>query len=184
MNERCCCYHITEFWLFIAQITDPSPEERARETHLDEAQVNEIVGFHEKTLAVWLWKKQWIKIIQERKGCRSYLKCKLSHSSKQFFMCSHFKNKFLLITLLLISLSIQFSSFTQLCLTLWGPMDCSSWCQASLSITNSRSSLKLMSIESVMPSSHLISVIPFSSCPQSLPASESFPMSQLFPWGG
>ena len=28
------------------------------------------------------------------------------------------------------------------------------------------------------------SVIPFSSCPHSLPASESFPMSQLFAWGG
>ena len=28
------------------------------------------------------------------------------------------------------------------------------------------------------------SVIPFSSCPQSLPASESFPMSQLFTWHG
>ena len=28
------------------------------------------------------------------------------------------------------------------------------------------------------------SVIPFSSCPQSLPASGSFPMSQLFSWGG
>ena len=28
------------------------------------------------------------------------------------------------------------------------------------------------------------SVIPFSSCPQSLPASEAFPMSQLFAWGG
>ena len=28
------------------------------------------------------------------------------------------------------------------------------------------------------------SVVPFSSCPQSLPASQSFPMSQLFPWGG
>ena len=28
------------------------------------------------------------------------------------------------------------------------------------------------------------SVIPFASCPQSLPASESFPMSQLFAWGG
>ena len=28
------------------------------------------------------------------------------------------------------------------------------------------------------------SVIPFSSCPQSLPTSESFPMSQLFAWGG
>ena len=28
------------------------------------------------------------------------------------------------------------------------------------------------------------SVVPFSSCPQSLSASESFPMSQLFAWGG
>ena len=28
------------------------------------------------------------------------------------------------------------------------------------------------------------SVVPFSYCPQSLPASESFPMSQLFAWGG
>ena len=28
------------------------------------------------------------------------------------------------------------------------------------------------------------SVVPFSSCPQSLPASEYFPMSQLFAWGG
>ena len=28
------------------------------------------------------------------------------------------------------------------------------------------------------------SVVHFSSCPQSLPASESFPMSQLFAWGG
>ena len=56
--------------------------------------------------------------------------------------------------------------------------------QASLSITISRSSLSLTSIESMMPTSHLILVVPFSSCPQSLPASESFPMSQLFAWGG
>ena len=28
------------------------------------------------------------------------------------------------------------------------------------------------------------SVVPFSSCPQSLPASESFPVSQIFAWGG
>ena len=47
------------------------------------------------------------------------------------------------------------------------------------------SSLKLMSIELVMPSSHLSSsVVPFASCPQSLPASQSFPISQLFSWGG
>ena len=46
--------------------------------------------------------------------------------------------------------------------------------QASLSITNSQSSLKLMSIESVMPSSHFILCHPLFSCPQSLPATESF----------
>jgi len=56
--------------------------------------------------------------------------------------------------------------------------------QASLSIINSRSSLKLMSIESVMPSSHLILYFSLFLLPQSLPASESFPMSQLFKWGG
>ena len=56
--------------------------------------------------------------------------------------------------------------------------------QASLSITNSRSSLRLTSIKSVIPSSHLILFVPFSSCSQSLPASESFPLSQLFTWGG
>ena len=39
--------------------------------------------------------------------------------------------------------------------------------QASLSNTNSRSLPKLMSIESVMPSSHLILCHPLSSCPQS-----------------
>ena len=56
--------------------------------------------------------------------------------------------------------------------------------QASLSIINSRSSLILTSIESVMPSSHLILGRPLFLLPQSLPASESFPMSQLFAWGG
>ena len=44
--------------------------------------------------------------------------------------------------------------------------------------------LKLMSTESVMPSNHLISVVPFSSCLQSFPASGSLPMSQLFASGG
>ena len=56
--------------------------------------------------------------------------------------------------------------------------------QASLSITNSQSSLKLMSIESVMPSSHLILYRPLFPLPSILPASESFPMRQFFTWGG
>ena len=49
--------------------------------------------------------------------------------------------------------------------------------QGSLSITNSRSPPKPMSIVSVMPSAISSSVVLFSSCPQSLPASKSFPMS-------
>ena len=56
--------------------------------------------------------------------------------------------------------------------------------QASLSITNSRSLLKLMSIESVCHPTISSSVVPFSSCLQSFPASGSFPMSQVFTWGG
>ena len=56
-------------------------------------------------------------------------------------------------------------------------------CQASLSIINSQSSLKLMSIESVMPSSHLILCRPLLLLPPIPPASGSFPMSQLFTWG-
>ena len=56
--------------------------------------------------------------------------------------------------------------------------------QASLSITNSRSLLKLMSLKSVMPSNHLILCLPFSACLKSFPASESFPMSQFFTSGG
>ena len=50
--------------------------------------------------------------------------------------------------------SVQFSSVAQSCPTLWNPMDCSS--QASPSTANSWSLLKLISIESVMPSNHLI----------------------------
>ena len=50
--------------------------------------------------------------------------------------------------------SLQFSSVTQSCPNLSDPMNRSN--QASLSITISRSSLRLTSIESVMPSSHLI----------------------------
>ena len=56
--------------------------------------------------------------------------------------------------------------------------------QASLSITNSQSLLKLMSIKSVMPSNHLILCQPLSSHLQSFPASGAFLVSQLFTSGG
>ena len=53
------------------------------------------------------------------------------------------------------ALSVQFSS-VQLLSRVWLFATWIAACQASLSITNSRSSLKLMSIKSVMPSGHLI----------------------------
>ena len=75
---------------------------------------------------------------------------------------------------------LQFSSVAQSCLC--NPMDWEAH-QASLSITNSWSLLKLMSTESVMPSNHLILCWPFS-CLQSFPASGSSPMNQFFASGG
>ena len=80
------------------------------------------------------------------------------------------------------TLGTQFSSVAQSCPTLWrhesqharppcvsptpgvhsNSRPLSQWCHPAISS----------------------SVIPFSSCPHSLPASESFPMSQLFAWGG
>ena len=62
--------------------------------------------------------------------------------------------------------SVQLLSHVRLFATSWIEAR-----QASLSITSSRSSLRLTSIESVMPSNHLILCCPFSSCPQSRPAS-------------
>ena len=56
--------------------------------------------------------------------------------------------------------------------------------QASLSITNSWSLLKLMSTESVIPSNHLILCCPLLLLPSIFPASGSFQISQFFASGG
>ena len=68
--------------------------------------------------------------------------------------------------------SVQFSrsSRVRLFATPW-----TTACQASLSITNSQSLLKLMSIESVMPSSHLILCRPFLLLPSIFPSIRVFP---------
>ena len=78
----------------------------------------------------------------------------------------------------LIFHSVQFSSLSRVRLfaTPW-----TTACQASLSITNSQSLFKLMSIESVMPSHP---VVPFSLCLQSFLVSGSFQMSQFFSSSG
>ena len=65
---------------------------------------------------------------------------------------------------------------------LWDSMTAAS--QASLSITNSQSLFKLMSIKLVMPSNHLILCHPLLLPPQSFPASGSFLMIPFFASGG
>ena len=97
---------------------------------------------------------------------------------------SYFLDTYLTICILnhMHEISVQFSSITQLCPTLCDPMVCSTpglcpwptpevypnsctlswWCHPTISY----------------------SVVPFSSCLQSFPASESFPMSKLFASGG
>ena len=65
--------------------------------------------------------------------------------------------------------SVQSLSRVRLSVTPW-----TAACQASLSITNSRSLLKLMSIESVMPSSHLILCHPLLLLPSIFPSIRFF----------
>ena len=62
------------------------------------------------------------------------------------------------ITTSIVYFSQSVSSVAQSCPTLWTPWTAA--CQATLSITNSQSLLKLMSIEWVMPSNHLILCLP------------------------
>ena len=79
-------------------------------------------------------------------------------------------------------MELQFSQFSCSVLsnsaTLW-----TAACQASLSITNSRSLLKLMSIMSVIPSNHLILCHPLLLPPSIFTSIGSFSISQLFASG-
>ena len=84
-----------------------------------------------------------------------------------------------MIIIEIISYSVQLLSRVWLFVTPW-----TAACQASLSITNSQSLLKLMSITSVMPFNHLILCRPFSSCLQPFPASGFFPINRFFTSGG
>ena len=75
--------------------------------------------------------------------------------------------------------SVQFSSVTQSSPTLFDPVNpppCPSRTPGVHSDSHPLSRWCHPAISS--------SVVPFCSCPQSLPASDSFPMSKLFTWGG
>ena len=73
-------------------------------------------------------------------------------------------------------------SVAQSRLTLCNPMDSSP--AGSLSFTVSWNLLKLISIESVVPANYLILCCPLLLCPQSFPASGSYPVNRFFTSGG
>ena len=73
--------------------------------------------------------------------------------------------------------SVQLSSVAQSCPTLCDPTNRST---PGLSVHHQLPEFTQTHVHPTLSSS----VVPFSSCPQSLPASESFPMSQLFTWSG
>ena len=75
--------------------------------------------------------------------------------------------------------SVQSLSHVQLFATPWTVA-----CQGSQSIISSQSLLKLMSIESVMPSNHLIFCHPLLFLPSIFPSIRVFPMSHFFASGG
>ena len=84
---------------------------------------------------------------------------------------------------IIIYCSVQFSSVAQSCLTLCDPMNRST---PGPPVHHQLPEFTQTQVHWVSDAIQPISssVVPFSSCPQSLPAAESFPTSQLFTWGG
>ena len=84
------------------------------------------------------------------------------------------------VTSVIIFSSVQFSPVAQSCSTLCDPMNCST---PGLPVHHQIPEFTQTHVHRVSDAISS-SVVPFSSCPQSFSASESFPMSQLFAWGG
>ena len=119
----------------------------------------------------------WVGKIQS--FCVFFLYSHNTTTLTTFLIPIFFHNKQLFVTPTICP-TVQFSSVAETCPT---PVFATSWitaCQVSLSITNSRSSLNSHPSSQRCHPAISSSTIPFSSCPQALPASESFPMSQFF----
>ena len=92
----------------------------------------------------------------------------------------YYNEKYFLCNIVVITVSsVQLLNCVRLFVTPW-----TAACQASLSITNSRSLLKLRSITSVILFNYLIQCRPLLLLPSIFPASGSFPMSWFFASGG
>ena len=115
----------------------------------------------EKDSKGWKYPEYWLQ------GCVQFLK-----------IC-----RAVLLLSVYFSVYFSFSSVAQSCPTLCDPMNCS---MPGFPVHHRLPEFTQTHVHRVSDANPAISssVVPFSSCPQSLPASESFPMSQLLAWGG
>ena len=126
-----------------------------------------------------LWKKNLWPYLPKLNTCRSSSLLAVNPNRNECFCPPKVIYKNILLFIIVIS---QFSSVAQSCLTLQPHESHHARCPCPSPSPEVHSNSR--------PSSQWChpaissSVVPFSSCPQSLPASESFPMSQLFTWGG
>ena len=140
-------------------------------------------------LTLWMWypmdMEGWLRDSSTHRFW--YLQGYLGRTSAPWIlkdMCTKNSVNWTTETYPLTVLEVQFNS-VQLLSPVW--LFETPWttaCQASLSITNSQSPPKTMSIESAIPSNHLILCHPLLLLPSIFPASGSFQMSQLFTSGG
>ena len=134
-------------------------------------------------LCIYVFNRHWTHFLLGK--ClrflgREWLLFLLMKLCKSFFPVE-FKNS----TVVMLQTTLSTLCFFLLlsCVWLFATPWTAAW-QNCLSFTISQSFIKLMSIEWVMASSHLILCCPFASCLQSSLVSVSFLMSQLFSSGG
>ena len=122
------------------------------------------IGMREMNLNVYLtkFKMLWILILKTSPKIIKFLDENIRKKIFDLELGKHFQFS-----------SVQSLSRVWLFMTSWNAAR-----QAFLSITNSQSMLKLMSVELLMHSTFSSSIVPFSSLLQSFPASVSFQMSQ------
>ena len=122
------------------------------------------IGMREMNLNVYLtkFKMLWILILKTSPKIIKFLDENIRKKIFDLELGKHFQFS-----------SVQSLSRVWLFMTSWNAAR-----QAFLSITNSQSILKLMSVELLMHSTFSSSIVPFSSLLQSFPASVSFQMSQ------
>ena len=116
----------------------------------------------------WEWKKSLLVSIPGHRHHEGLLELRATYLPESLVVCFYFENLNIDFDIYQFS-SVQLLSRVRLFVTPW-----TAALQASLSITNSQSLLKLMSIKSVMPSNHLILCRPLLLPPSVFPSIRIF----------